>query len=176
MCFLVVGLLQNSPRTHGTSKPVFILWCVSFSMSPWRLHPNHPADSAVCFVCFPHTDTKRRTIYEYHRVEIDTTKIINHSAFLFTPLPSEWELHSPSEAKPHCMQHCLTKSWLNTQCLNKSGLLNVVRQSNLWKSRRGQHCNSVCTPGRFSRIDREAKWRLALMTMLPRQDVTLVTN
>ncbi|XP_041937832.1 plexin domain-containing protein 1 isoform X1 [Alosa sapidissima] len=52
-------------------------------------------------------DTKRRTIYEYHRVEIDTTKIINHSAFRFTPLPT-------------CLQHtscelCLT-SKLTTDC------------------------------------------------------------
>ncbi len=35
------------------------------------------------------TDAKQRTIYEYHRVEIDTTKIVNSSAFEFTPLPSE---------------------------------------------------------------------------------------
>uniref|UniRef100_A0A667Z9N3 Plexin domain containing 1 n=1 Tax=Myripristis murdjan TaxID=586833 RepID=A0A667Z9N3_9TELE len=52
-----------------------------------------------------------RTIYEYHRVEIDTTKITNHSAFEFTALPT-------------CLQHdscelCLTSnqtsgcSWCN---------------------------------------------------------------
>jgi len=34
-------------------------------------------------------DAKRRTIYEYHRVEIDTTKIVNNSAFELSPLPSE---------------------------------------------------------------------------------------
>lgn len=34
-------------------------------------------------------DAKRYTIYEYHRVEIDSTKIISGSAFEFTPLPSE---------------------------------------------------------------------------------------
>lgn len=42
------------------------------------------------------TDRKRRTIYEYHRVEIDTTKIISRSAFEFTPLPSEYPLYTPS--------------------------------------------------------------------------------
>ncbi|XP_029912870.1 plexin domain-containing protein 1-like [Myripristis murdjan] len=56
-------------------------------------------------------DTQQRTIYEYHRVEIDTTKITNHSAFEFTALPT-------------CLQHdscelCLTSnqtsgcSWCN---------------------------------------------------------------
>ncbi|XP_037547157.1 plexin domain-containing protein 1-like [Nematolebias whitei] len=55
---------------------------------------------------------KRRTIYEYHRVEIDATKIVSGSAFEFTPLPT-------------CLQHtscdlCLTSNltsgcgWCNT--------------------------------------------------------------
>uniref|UniRef100_A0A8C4H0K3 PSI domain-containing protein n=1 Tax=Dicentrarchus labrax TaxID=13489 RepID=A0A8C4H0K3_DICLA len=53
------------------------------------------------------SDTKQRTIYEYHRVEIDTTKIANRSAFEFTPLPT-------------CLQHtscdlCLTSN-LTTGC------------------------------------------------------------
>ncbi|KAM8888472.1 plexin domain-containing protein 1-like isoform 1-T1 [Synchiropus picturatus] len=58
------------------------------------------------------SDAKRRTIYEYHRVEIDTTKIVSRSAFEFTPLPT-------------CLQHtscdfCLTSNvtsgcgWCNT--------------------------------------------------------------
>nr|XP_020472219.1 plexin domain-containing protein 1-like [Monopterus albus] len=57
-------------------------------------------------------DANRRTIYEYHRVEIDTTKIVSRSAFEFTPLPT-------------CLQHtscdlCLTSNltagcgWCNT--------------------------------------------------------------
>lgn len=41
------------------------------------------------FFDVPSTDAKRQTIYEYHRVEIDTTKIVTSSAFEFTPLPSE---------------------------------------------------------------------------------------
>lgn len=32
---------------------------------------------------------KQQTIYEYHRVEINTTRIVGGSAFEFTPLPSE---------------------------------------------------------------------------------------
>lgn len=54
-----------------------------------------------------HSDSKQRTIYEYHRVEIDTTKIVSGSAFEFTPLPT-------------CLQHtsceiCLTSN-LTTGC------------------------------------------------------------
>lgn len=50
---------------------------------------------SVCLsVCL--TDRKRRTIYEYHRVEIDTTKIVSRSAFEFTPLPSEYPHYTPS--------------------------------------------------------------------------------
>ncbi|XP_030256024.1 plexin domain-containing protein 1-like isoform X2 [Sparus aurata] len=53
------------------------------------------------------SDPKHRTIYEYHRVEIDTTKIVSSSAFEFTPLPT-------------CLQHtscelCLTSN-LTTGC------------------------------------------------------------
>uniref|UniRef100_A0A3B4EZ81 Plexin domain-containing protein 1-like n=2 Tax=Haplochromini TaxID=319058 RepID=A0A3B4EZ81_9CICH len=58
------------------------------------------------------SEAKRRTIYEYHRVAIDTTKIVSGSAFEFTPLPT-------------CLQHtscdlCLTSNltsscgWCNT--------------------------------------------------------------
>uniref|UniRef100_UPI0037E81473 plexin domain-containing protein 1-like isoform X1 n=2 Tax=Semicossyphus pulcher TaxID=241346 RepID=UPI0037E81473 len=56
-------------------------------------------------------DSERQTIYEYHRVEIDTSKITNYSAVEFTALPT-------------CLQHdscdlCLTSnqtsgcSWCN---------------------------------------------------------------
>ncbi|KAM9716815.1 plexin domain-containing protein 1-like [Menidia menidia] len=53
------------------------------------------------------SDSRQRTIYEYHRVEIDTTKIVSGSAFEFTPLPT-------------CLQHtscdvCLTSN-LTTNC------------------------------------------------------------
>ncbi|XP_067101020.1 plexin domain-containing protein 1-like isoform X1 [Osmerus mordax] len=58
------------------------------------------------------SDPRRRTIYEYHRVEIDITKIVSGSAFEFTPLST-------------CLQHttcdlCLTSNltvgcgWCNT--------------------------------------------------------------
>ena len=36
------------------------------------------------------SDPAQQTIYEYHRVEIDTTKITGYSAVELTPLPSKW--------------------------------------------------------------------------------------
>ncbi|KAK5881559.1 hypothetical protein CesoFtcFv8_022342 [Champsocephalus esox] len=58
------------------------------------------------------SEAQRRTIYEYHRVEMNITKIIGRSAFEFTPLPT-------------CLQHtscdlCITSNmttgcgWCNT--------------------------------------------------------------
>lgn len=35
------------------------------------------------------SESRRRTIYEYHRVELDTSKITSMSAVEFTPLPSK---------------------------------------------------------------------------------------
>lgn len=64
------------------------------------------SDAFMAYLAQP-SDAKRRTIYEYHRVEIDTTKIVSRSAFEFTPLPT-------------CLQHttcelCLTSN-LTTDC------------------------------------------------------------
>lgn len=44
-------------------------------LSPWRP---------------PYTDGLYQTVYEYHRFEINTTKITNRCAVEFTALPSEW--------------------------------------------------------------------------------------
>ncbi|XP_023691182.1 plexin domain-containing protein 1-like isoform X1 [Paramormyrops kingsleyae] len=78
------------------------------------LHPVKVGLSDAFMALLPSQQTPgahRRTIYEYHRVEVDTTKIANHTAFEFTPLPT-------------CLQHetcelCLTSnltsgcSWCN---------------------------------------------------------------
>lgn len=37
-------------------------------------------------------ERKRQTIYEYHRVEVEASRIVSKSAFVFTPLPSEYLL------------------------------------------------------------------------------------
>lgn len=42
----------------------------------------------ILYICLE--DEKQHTIYEYHRVEIDITKIISGSAFEFTHLPSRY--------------------------------------------------------------------------------------
>ncbi|XP_004080656.1 plexin domain-containing protein 1 [Oryzias latipes] len=74
--------------------------------------PEHPvkvglSDAFMAFHPASMPGIKRRTIYEYHRVEIDATKIVSRSAFEFIPLPT-------------CLQHtscdlCL-KSNLTTGC------------------------------------------------------------
>lgn len=49
------------------------------------------------------SESRRRTIYEYHRVELDTSKITNMSAVEFTPLPSKWHrLVRCPRAGPSC--------------------------------------------------------------------------
>lgn len=57
-------------------------------------------------------DARRKTIYEYHRVEIDTAKIVNSSAFEFSPLPTCLQ-YTTCE---HCLQSNLTSGcgWCNT--------------------------------------------------------------
>ncbi|XP_073684668.1 plexin domain-containing protein 1 isoform X3 [Garra rufa] len=77
------------------------------------------SDAFMALLSSPQSpDAKRRTIYEYHRVEIDTTKIVNSSAFEFTPLPTCLQ-HNTCE---QCFQSNLTSGcgWCNTlqRCSN----------------------------------------------------------
>ncbi|XP_026887733.2 plexin domain-containing protein 1 isoform X2 [Electrophorus electricus] len=60
-------------------------------------------------------DTKKRTIYEYHRVEIDTTKIMSHSAFKFSPLPT-------------CLQHNTCDRCLRSNLTSGCGWCNVLQR------------------------------------------------
>ncbi|KAM3863944.1 plexin domain-containing protein 1-like [Diretmus argenteus] len=55
--------------------------------------PEHPvkaglSDAFMVMSSPESVDAQQRTIYEYNRVAIDTTKITNHSAFEFTALPT----------------------------------------------------------------------------------------
>ncbi|XP_077358575.1 plexin domain-containing protein 1-like isoform X2 [Festucalex cinctus] len=77
-------------------------------------------------------DAKQRTIYEYHRVEINTTSIVSGSAFEFTPLPTclqhtSCDLCSGSNLTSGCgwcntLQRCsdgidrLRQEWLDYNC------------------------------------------------------------
>ncbi|XP_061563950.1 plexin domain-containing protein 1-like isoform X1 [Cololabis saira] len=75
---------------------------------------EHPVKVGLsdAFMATLQSDVVQHTIYEYHRVEINTTKIVSGSAFEFVPLPT-------------CLQHstcdvCLTSNltagcgWCNT--------------------------------------------------------------
>ncbi|XP_012688862.2 plexin domain-containing protein 1 isoform X2 [Clupea harengus] len=80
---------------------------------------EHPVKVGLsdAFMALPSSspDTKRRTIYEYHRVEIDTTKIINNSAFLFTPLPT-------------CLKHTSCELCLNSKLTTGCGWCNTLQR------------------------------------------------
>ncbi|KAG7459737.1 hypothetical protein MATL_G00213850 [Megalops atlanticus] len=60
-------------------------------------------------------ELQRKTIYEYHRVEIDTTKITNHSAFEFTPLPT-------------CLQHSSCETCLSSDLTSGCSWCNVLQR------------------------------------------------
>uniref|UniRef100_A0A8D0GS10 Plexin domain containing 1 n=1 Tax=Sphenodon punctatus TaxID=8508 RepID=A0A8D0GS10_SPHPU len=47
-------------------------------------------------------ETRRRIIYEYHRAELDTSKVTSMSAVEFTPLPSDQRLSNPVGDKHPC--------------------------------------------------------------------------
>ncbi|XP_061873863.1 plexin domain-containing protein 1 [Colius striatus] len=81
-------------------------------------------------------ESRRRTIYEYHRVELDTSKITNMSAVEFTPLPTclqhqSCEMCVTSELTFNCswchvLQRCSSgfdryrEEWLSYGCGQKS--------------------------------------------------------
>ncbi|XP_061612099.1 plexin domain-containing protein 1-like [Phyllopteryx taeniolatus] len=61
------------------------------------------------------TDTNQRTIYEYHRVEINTTTIVSGSAFEFTPLPT-------------CLQHTSCDLCLGSNLTSGCGWCNTLQR------------------------------------------------
>ncbi|XP_033926240.1 plexin domain-containing protein 1 [Melopsittacus undulatus] len=81
-------------------------------------------------------ESRRRTIYEYHRVELDTSKITNLSAVEFTPLPTclqhqSCEMCMSSELTFNCswchiLQRCSSgfdryrEEWLSYGCGQKA--------------------------------------------------------
>lgn len=70
---------------------------------------------------FSSKDVKQQTIYEYHRVEINTTRIVSGSAFEFTPLPSKC---------PHtlgCWQVCLRRQLPNFRTSSSLSSTHILR-------------------------------------------------
>ncbi|KAJ8398829.1 hypothetical protein AAFF_G00420260 [Aldrovandia affinis] len=74
------------------------------------------SDAFMALVPSPQNpDIQRKTIYEYHRVEIDTTKITNHSAFEFTPLPT-------------CLQHSSCETCLSSELTTGCNWCNILQR------------------------------------------------
>lgn len=59
----------------------------SYCKCDWDINVHVLTFYNACLNCL---EDPQRRIFEYHRVEIDTTKIVSRSAFEFTPLPSEY--------------------------------------------------------------------------------------
>ncbi|KAM6114981.1 plexin domain-containing protein 1 [Phoenicopterus ruber ruber] len=102
-------------------------------------HPVKAGLSDAFMILNPSPDvpeSRRRTIYEYHRVELDTSKITNLSAVEFTPLPTclqhqSCEMCVTSELTFNCswchvLQRCSSgfdryrEEWLSYGCGQKS--------------------------------------------------------
>ncbi|XP_009323892.1 PREDICTED: plexin domain-containing protein 1, partial [Pygoscelis adeliae] len=102
-------------------------------------HPVKAGLSDAFMILNPSPDvpeSRRRTIYEYHRVELDTSKITNMSAVEFTPLPTclqhqSCEMCVTSELTFNCswchvLQRCSSgfdryrEEWLSYGCGQKS--------------------------------------------------------
>ncbi|XP_039595904.1 plexin domain-containing protein 1 isoform X1 [Polypterus senegalus] len=60
-------------------------------------------------------ESHRRTIYEYHRVELDTEAITNMTAFRFTPLPT-------------CLQHNSCETCLNSKLTSDCNWCHVIQR------------------------------------------------
>uniref|UniRef100_A0A8C9N3A5 Plexin domain containing 1 n=1 Tax=Serinus canaria TaxID=9135 RepID=A0A8C9N3A5_SERCA len=98
-------------------------------------HPVKAGLSDAFMVLNPSPDvpeSRRRTIYEYHRVELDTSRISSLSAVEFTPLPSDCESCLSSELTFNCswchvLQRCSSgfdryrEEWLSYGCGQSDG-------------------------------------------------------
>ncbi|XP_060795786.1 plexin domain-containing protein 1 isoform X2 [Neoarius graeffei] len=74
------------------------------------------SDAFMAFISSPQSpESKRRTIYEYHRVEVNTTEIVNHSAFVFSPLPT-------------CLQHTNCDQCLHSNLTTGCGWCNILQR------------------------------------------------
>ncbi|XP_028268526.1 plexin domain-containing protein 1-like isoform X2 [Parambassis ranga] len=109
---------------------------LSLDMISSAEHPVKAGLSDAFMVMSPSSqssDAPRQTIYEYHRVEIDTTKITNHTAVEFTPLPTcllqnNCELCNQTAGCSWChvLQRCSDgmdrhrQEWLDFACAEQS--------------------------------------------------------
>ncbi|KAM3821428.1 plexin domain-containing protein 1 [Vipera latastei] len=102
-CFIFQAALYNSGRIVFGYKeiPMSVLEISSTQ------HPVKAGLSDAFMVLNSSPESQHRTIYEYHRVELDTSKITSASAVEFLPLPTCLQLHN--------CEACMT-SGLNFNC------------------------------------------------------------
>uniref|UniRef100_A0A8C6VP56 Plexin domain containing 1 n=1 Tax=Naja naja TaxID=35670 RepID=A0A8C6VP56_NAJNA len=81
-CFIFQTALYNSGRIVFGYKEVSVLLEISSTQ-----HPVKAGLSDAFMILNSSPESQHRTIYEYHRVELDTSKITNASAVEFLPLP-----------------------------------------------------------------------------------------
>lgn len=98
----------TSPHSPGPLYSVFLLHLdiliVIFNYNLWKNN-----------VLLTPEESKRRTIYEYNRVEVNTTKIVNRSAFMFIPLPSKCALAIQTLLSSQCEQTTVKMCIVNTK-------------------------------------------------------------
>uniref|UniRef100_A0AAX7UR26 PSI domain-containing protein n=1 Tax=Astatotilapia calliptera TaxID=8154 RepID=A0AAX7UR26_ASTCA len=95
---------------------------------------------------------KRRTIYEYHRVAIDTTKIVSGSAFEFTPLPT-------------CLQHTSCDLCLTSNLTSSCGWCNTL-----------QRCSDGIDRHRQEWLDYNCPEEVRLITILHKREMSSFTS
>ncbi|XP_064177985.1 plexin domain-containing protein 1 isoform X1 [Anguilla rostrata] len=114
------GVFTFQVALHRTGTIVFSYRDVPLSVEEIS-SDTHPVKVGLSDAFMAHLaasqapDSRRQTIYEYHRVEIDTTKITNHSAFEFTPLPT-------------CLQHGSCDSCISSNLTSGCGWCNVIQR------------------------------------------------
>lgn len=70
------------------------------------------------FLFFVFPDVRRRTIYEYHRVELQMSKITNISAVEMTPLPSKLTCKQNWMGKQYtCLMIWSIYAWVSGSCI-----------------------------------------------------------
>ncbi|XP_064589790.1 plexin domain-containing protein 1 [Zonotrichia leucophrys gambelii] len=116
-------------------------------------HPVKAGLSDAFMVLNPSPDvpeSRRRTIYEYHRVELDTSRISSRSAVEFTPLPT-------------CLQHRSCETCLSSELTFNCSWCHVLQRCSSgfdryreeWLSygcgqSDGQTCEDLAEGGRYS--------------------------
>ncbi|XP_009986772.1 PREDICTED: plexin domain-containing protein 1, partial [Tauraco erythrolophus] len=82
------------------------------------------------------SESRRRTIYEYHRVELDTSKITNMSAVEFTPLPT-------------CLQHRSCETCVTSELTFNCSWCHVLQSHDAEPSSDEKTCEDLAEGDRY---------------------------